>query len=293
MFQIILWILKIIGIVLAVILGLIILLISIILFFPVCYQMDAKSEGTLKKSNIKARFSWLFHLLSGYFIYRDGKFDWQIRIGWKRLNQTKLNKQGEHETKKEGEEAKKPVQTNLTEEKQKEKAFKKEGMQPKPKVQEKESKFREKSPKKHKTSFFQKIKYTYQNMCDKIKLLLEKKENVAEFLNDTIHQAAWKRIKRELQRMLHFLCPKKLKGSICFGLEDPYNTGRVLAVLSMLYPFYGEHIEIHPDFERRILKGELSLKGRLCGIYAVIPLWNLLWDKQVRVTYQHIKTFKF
>ena len=48
-----------------------------------------------------------------------------------------------------------------------------------------------------------------------------------------------------------------------FGLEDPYDTGRILAVLSMLYPFYGEHIDIYPDFEYRILEGHLLIKGRI------------------------------
>ena len=88
------------------------------------------------------------------------------------------------------------------------------------------------------------------------------------------------------------LRPRKFTGAVRFGLEDPYDTGRILAVLSMLYPFYGEHIDIYPDFEYRILEGHLLIKGRIRGIYAVIVLWNLFFDKQVRTTYEHIKTFK-
>ena len=146
--------------------------------------------------------------------------------------------------------------------------------------------------KKKKTSLIQKIKYTYQTMCDKVKVLLDKKEKLTEFLSEPIHKAAWIRLKREAFRILRFLRPKKLTGSVQFGLEDPYNTGRALAVLSMLYPLYGEHIDIYPNFEQQVLEGHLLIKGRIRGIYAVIVLWNLFFDKQIRTTYEHIKTFK-
>ena len=100
-------------------------------------------------------------------------------------------------------------------------------------------------------------------------------------------------MKKELFRITSaFKDPRKFTGAVRFGLEDPYDTGRILAVLSMLYPFYGEHIDIYPDFEYRILEGHLLIKGRIRGIYAVIVLWNLFFDKQVRTTYEHIKTFK-
>lgn len=285
MFHVVLWILKIIGIVLAVILGIIVLLVAIVFFFPMCYRIEARSEGTLEESEVKARFSWLFHLFRGYFTYRNGEFDWQVRIGWKKLNEPEQNQE-------EGS----FVQRPRKEESAGEKTSEKESVALKLEPEEKKEDAIFEKPKqkrKKKSSFFQKIKYTYRKICDNIKILLEKKEHVTEFLSNEVHQAAWKHLKTEVQRIFRFLRPKKLKGSVCFGLDDPYNTGRVLALLSMFYPFYGEHIEIQPEFEQKILQGEVLVKGHLCGIYAVIPLWNLFWDKQVRTTYQHIKTFKF
>ena len=67
MFQIILWILKIIGILLAAILGIAVLLICIVLFVPVRYRIEAESAGTFESIDAHARFSWLLHLFSGYF----------------------------------------------------------------------------------------------------------------------------------------------------------------------------------------------------------------------------------
>ena len=81
------------------------------------------------------------------------------------------------------------------------------------------------SEKKEKQSLLQKIKYTYQTMCDKIKVLLEKKEKLTEFLAEPIHKAAWGRLKKELFRILRLLRPRKFTGAVRFGLEDPYDTG--------------------------------------------------------------------
>ena len=57
MFQIILWILKIIGILLAAILGIAVLLICIVLFVPVRYRIEAESAGTFESIDAHARFS--------------------------------------------------------------------------------------------------------------------------------------------------------------------------------------------------------------------------------------------
>ena len=103
MFQIILWILKIIGILLAAILGIAVLLVCIVLFVPVRYRIEAESAGTFESIDAHARFSWLLHLFSGYFKYQNGEFCWQIRIGWKKLNQTEQIETLQNETYREKE----------------------------------------------------------------------------------------------------------------------------------------------------------------------------------------------
>lgn len=276
MFQIIIWILKIIGILLAAILGIAVLLVCIVLFFPVRYRIEGRSEGAVEDLEVKAQFSWFLHLVSGYFKYEKGAFDWKIRIAWKKINQTDSDDVIPKESA-----AEKPLAENIV--------FEGEGTE----TRKIERRRRRKRKKLKKVSLTKKIKYTYRAICDKIKVFQNAKEKVIEFLSDTIHKSAGIRLKKELFRLLRFLRPKKLLGVIRFGLEDPYDTGRILAVLGMLYPFYGEHIDIYPDFERQVLQGNLLIKGHIRGIYAGIVLWNLFWDKQVRITYQHIKTFKF
>lgn len=99
-------------------------------------------------------------------------------------------------------------------------------------------------------------------ICDKIKLLLEKKERLAEFITDEVHRKAFFKAKDEAFKLLRRLKPKKLAADLHYGFEDPCTTGQVLAGLSMLYPFWGEHVSIIPDFEQKVLEGSPVHQGQ-------------------------------
>ena len=138
----------------------------------------------------------------------------------------------------------------------------------------------------------QKIKYTFQKICDKVKILIKKKERLQAFLTYEIHKNAFAKAVKELKRLLKFLKPKRIKADIEFGFSDPAWTGYMLAFLGMAYPFLGEYTEFRPDFEKRVLKGVGDMEGKIRSIYFLIPALHLLLDKNVRITYRHIRNFK-
>ena len=140
--------------------------------------------------------------------------------------------------------------------------------------------------------FYQKIKYTFQRLCGKIKTLSEKKEKVKGFLTDEVHRRAFQKTKTELSRLMRRIRPKKLKGTVHYGFEDPYHTGQVLAALGVVYPWLGEAVSVYPDFEKRILQGDLYVKGTVRALYVVMLIWKLVWCKDVRMTYHHIRSFE-
>lgn len=139
---------------------------------------------------------------------------------------------------------------------------------------------------------FGKIKQLFQSICDKIRELLEKKDRLSEFIGDEVHVGAFRKAKKEVFHLLKRLNPKKLTANIRYGFDDPCTTGQVLAGLSILYPFFGDHVNIIPDFENRILHGNLYVKGRVHGYYFLILCWNLIWCRHVRQTYKDIKNFE-
>ena len=136
------------------------------------------------------------------------------------------------------------------------------------------------------------IKCTIQKICGKIGTLSGKKDKILDFLTDEVHRTAFVKVKDEVFGLLLKLRPKKLLGRIRYGFEDPCLTGKLLAGFSIAYPFLGDHLKICPDFERRILKGSFEASGRLRVSYFVKLVLSLVWCREVRMTYRHVRKFE-
>ena len=321
MLHILLLVLKFIGIIIAAILGILVLLACIVLFVPVRYEIQGKSDGSLESIKGKIRVTWLLHLFSADVYYKEKCLKWRIRIAfWKRTSGiradvTEKNDKGgtRHEEKQEPDSEnpkdvpKKPEDLEAAEEMEENERISEASKEVEEVLEEtieKESADAEKSEENEETSesegsrfikkiksICEKIKYTFRNICDKIEVFREKKEKLIEFVEDETHRNAFARIKKELFRYFGKLKPKKLEAQIRYGFSDPYYTGKTLAYLSVLYPFFGEHAEIIPDFEQKFLKGRLYVKGRIRASHFVHFVWNLFWDKNIRKSYRHIKEF--
>ena len=300
-------ILKILGIILAVLLGIIVLLVCIVLFVPVRYEVSAEFPGKLEDTTANVRFSWFLHLIAGEAGYKEKDFYWKVRAAWFKFsgNEEKSAKTVTLEVKDEIKETadtviektEKAIDETLTREKE----IKRE------KTIEKENQTIEKKkiepPKQEKISIIQKmknkikavwekIKYTFLKICDKMKNISEKKEHITDFLTDETHTKAFLKVKKEVKRLIWLFRPRKCKMNLHYGFDDPYRTGQVLAGLSMIYPFIGDNMSVQPDFERQIIEGNLYIKGKLRMIYPTISLVRSVLDKNVRQTFIDGKNFK-
>lgn len=304
MLHILLLILKIIGLVFCAILGLLLLLICIVLFTPLKYQASGKSDGTLEHITVKGKGTWLFHLIRADVSFEEKKLYYRLRLGWKRWS-------SEDESVMEGAQVPEEAET-LEEQKEPSEELQLEAQQVEPISAEEEQEsqppemFSEKkkpaSKKKgirkrikqffsNTIEFIKKIKYTFRKLCDKIKIAITRKEQLEAFIENSVHKAAFGRIKKEGMRLLKFLKPKKGHINVRFGFDDPYMTGKVLAGLGMIYPLIGNYTIITPDFEQEVLEGDFFIKGKIRILYMVIVAWNLFWDKNIRITYRHLKQF--
>lgn len=323
MLQVILFILKLIGWILLVILGLLILVLAAVLFTPLRYEAEADCPGTLSGLEAGVSFRFFFRLVSGSFRYQNKKFSWTARAAWIRLGDqadakeageeteealSDLAKAGEEELERIAEEpegapgeapgaaAEEPEEA--AGENSEAAAENPEGAEvrnPEPAAEEKkkaieseaeaeDSEKGSQGAEKNVAAFLKKIKYTFDRMCDKIKILLEKKEILEEFLASDVHQSAFGKCLAELKKMLFRLRPRHIEGKFRFGFEDPSLTGKVLAGLSLLFPYWGDHIRCFPDFEETVLEGRLSASGSLRLLPAAAMGWNLLWNRNVRRT---------
>ncbi len=306
MLHIIFLILKILGLVLLAAVGIIILLLAAFILLPARYTAAASWDGTMDSLRWRVKFHWLIHLISGEAVYENGRLIWRFRTAWKHFDSTSGYKKtssaaperirtSAEKTAGSTEDLKdtaRPVKQKPEAGKEQEPEAEKEQKAKTQKTVSDKKKEKKISFSEKISAYWDKIKYTFKKLYDNIKALAKKKEKLRRFLTNEIHKNAFLKAVKELKRLLRRLCPEKLEGDIEFGFEDPAYTGYLLAGISLIYPMAGEFLNIRADFENKVLKGSVLAAGKLRLLYILIPAWNLFFDRNVKITYRHIKKFK-
>lgn len=138
-------------------------------------------------------------------------------------------------------------------------------------------------------SIFKKIAEKYRSAAEKIASLKKKKDGYTKLMNNVRTKEALRVVKTELMALLRHLKPSKLKGQLTYGTGDPASTGQHLGIMSAFFPLYYDNIDITPDFENKILEGDIMIKGS-------IRLWSVgwcalkvMWNKNVKITISRFK----
>lgn len=133
------------------------------------------------------------------------------------------------------------------------------------------------------------IKDKASSIATKFGKLKDKAETYKKFLDKTETKASIQVVKKCIIRILKHIVPTRIKGSVLYGAKDPATTGQHLAYLSIAFPLYCDKIDITPDFSRKVLEGNISLKGRIRIISLLSYALKVLLNKNIRIT---IKRFK-
>ncbi len=286
MLHIVLNVMRIIGIVVAVVLALFLILVGAILFSQIRYKAKGDFPGKLEQATVHAEISWLFHLVSGCIRFEDEQFHWKMRVGWFHFDDDGEEKRKEKEKERTTEINRPP----LLEVKEPQKEVQEE---PSEKVAGEKEKAKKKIEMQKHQGFFDKIKCTFQHICVKIRNISKMKEQIVDFLKQEVHKNAWEKVKKEKRWLFRFLKLKRFELNVHYGFDDPCTTGQVLAILSMIYPFVGDNMNVQPDFEKKVFEGNFYLKGRGRLIFPVIYGIKLILDANVRETFSDIRNFKF
>lgn len=138
--------------------------------------------------------------------------------------------------------------------------------------------------------FFANIKENMNRLVEKRDEILDKLKTVREFLQQESTGTAWKDARAYLRKIWKHIRPKQFHGTVHFGMEDPSSTGQILGAVSLLMPLYQDHIIVAPDFEQKILEGQLYAKGRVqIGFFLVIIL-RILLNRNMMQTIQEART---
>ena len=266
MLHIILTILKILGVFLLWFFAFIFLLLLLVLFVPVKYRIKA-----IKGEEVEGRLliSWLFYIFCFRLEYGSQRKNIEfllcgipLKISGKKKRRKKEKKEKEKiyyeenslpSIKKEEEELKREEISHLQD-------------------GETDSKKREHKKRKKKSifsfiqkifQFFKKIGYTFSTLCDRIKSIKDEWEYYTGLFSDEKNIQIIKKCLGQVKKGVGHIMPRKCKGFLRIGMKDPAWTGRILSILGILYPLYGEKIKIIPEFEQTIFEGEILLAGRI------------------------------
>lgn len=297
MIQALLLILKIIGITLLSVLGLLLLVLLLVLFVPVCYRVRVihNPENTWGKVKV----SFLFPLLLVTVEYLK-KLSYKVRVfGIAVVNSDKPKKEKQKKAKKvkkKKDKKQEPVTEPLVGSVQVTQPENAEELK-----DEKASgpKQEETASTKKKQGFFEKIKSkiskireTISNIIKKIKRLLHQKEEVQRILSKPETKKALSFIWDKLKGLLKHILPRKVKGYVAFGADDPATTGQVLGVLSVVYARTGQLLEIRPNFMEKQLECDVELKGRVQVFTLLVIAVKVFLNQELRQLITEFKGLK-
>lgn len=117
--------------------------------------------------------------------------------------------------------------------------------------------------KKRPKGFLEKIKYTFQEFCVKIKRTWNTSKELITLLQKDVTKDALRDLKNEIGFFLRLFRPKKLEGYVEFGTGDPASTGQLLGIISIFYFGYFPNVTLYPIFEEKKFSTELFIKGKL------------------------------
>lgn len=303
MIQIILLILKIIGITLLVILGILLFLLAVILFVPVFYRVRIIHNP--EETKVTARISYLFPLLLATVQYLK-KMSYKIRLlGFVLLDSEKPKKERHSKPQKSNKKKDKkenPAETVLkpepapTEEEEQDTLF--------PVTEEPTASFSggEQESEKEQKSFFEKIKgikgkirKLWETICrvvSKIRKLLHQKDALQEMLSKSENKRAIRFAWDKLKHLLKHILPRKMKGYLAFGTGDPATTGQALGVVSVLYAKTGCLLEIRPNFMEKQLETDIEMKGRIQVFALLLIAAKVFFNQEIRNLITEFKNIK-
>lgn len=314
--HILLGILKVVGILLLILVGLVLLGILLLLFCPVAYEGEAHKDASAYGGYLKV--SWMFHILSFrmFFGNQEQRNGYSFKVFGismekvRKLLQNRKKKKNRKEQKKNAvsvmESSPKetapcktePSEAISTEGKEEYKVQRERLQETEEPEESQESLFLDKIFSFFRSvwhflgeipgipgkilGFFRKIGLTVKRICDKI-----------DKIRKVLESERFARLKALLlyhgKRIFLHIRPRKVRGYVKMGTEDPYITGQLLAVAGIFFPLYGEHITIEPYFDTNILEGDIFIKGRIYGGFFAHMAWKLFLDSDVRYMIKKIK----
>jgi len=102
------------------------------------------------------------------------------------------------------------------------------------------------------------------------------------FLREERNVGVLRFILKKLFKAIGSILPKKFRGNIHFGLDDPAMTAYILGGASIFYPKYKDSLTLTANFETPMIEGDLDVRGYILPCIFLWALIKIYVDKRVR-----------
>ncbi|MCR5025742.1 MAG: DUF2953 domain-containing protein [Lachnospiraceae bacterium] len=131
--------------------------------------------------------------------------------------------------------------------------------------------------------------YKIRSICDKIRELFEKAGYYKDLFGKESTEKALILLRDEVLFKLKVLKPVKYRLNMLYGFDDPALTGEVTGALSLVFLSCGKNVTFTPDFDQKVLEGDIFMRGGIKIITLLIILWKLYFNKDFREFYRAVR----
>ncbi len=131
--------------------------------------------------------------------------------------------------------------------------------------------------------FFKNIRYTINEICDKIKGIFENIQHYLDIIKSEEFKASFLACKDELFSVFSYIRPRKINAKFVVGTGDPASTGQALAYFyGFVYPLLGPDISLEGDFDNKRMEGFVMLKGRVKLFTFIKAVIRIYFNKDIK-----------
>ena len=134
-----------------------------------------------------------------------------------------------------------------------------------------------------------KIYHKFKTWCKKLMNMLKKADDIktkllalAEFIDSREFKDNFAFVKVQLGRFFKHIMPLKHRIKLEFGTGSPDTTGEILGALAVVMALTGMNIQVMPDFDNAIFRGEIYMKGRIRLFNILIIALKVYFNKELR-----------
>lgn len=272
---------KVIGILLAVL----VIVALAILFAAVRYCGKISFDD--KKAQISIR--WLGVVLRVPILITEKDLQWKVRV----FGVPILRSDGAHKKRRSKKSSAPKAQKRKAEKAEEQNVPKKQSDKTEEQIaskqttdqREEQSAFRQADEREKKPRGIRQLFLWLQNVI-KIVRKIKKKVHSVQDLVDILRSDAGKAficiVKENVIHLWKQIHPRRMRGKVIFGTGDPCSTGELLGVFALFYAWYGNGVQIVPDFEQKRIEGNVSFRGRIRMITLICIAWRIIKNKDGR-----------